>query len=701
MPHAHRALLVHVIPSVTSVPNPTGKRIPTGELEREVVDLYVQDLRLKAQKVMYPFKRLCPSKNVDTLVLNGQSPAAALLRFLLESGMKNLVLGSSSLGWFRRILKGPDVPTTILKSAPDSCNIFIVSRNRLTMKVATESMIGSSINMQIQKVSLKAFTQKEWNCIFNKSISSHSAVDPEILHLSVPSDLDSDSQVFQDGSASITSGGNSETALIIPQGCQKNGDNLGKKILDFQTLRKYDNLSPYKEVPYVIMNSEDQAEAPQEVVRLRKELQNTLAMYKRACEGLVHAKKKVALLSTEYSEDAKKVKDALEREEMLKRIAEEEKAKHLEAIKEVEEAKQLLSKEALDRHKAQMVACDMSSEKFKIFDSLLSNGKNCRRYSKNEIEVATDNFSESKMIGEGSYGKVYKCNLDHTPVAIKVLRQETHDKKEEFIREVEVLSQLHHPHMVLLLGGCPENGCLVYEYMENGSLEDKLFCKDGSNPLPWFVRFRIIFEVACGLAFLHGTKPEPIVHRDLKPGNILLDRNYVSKIGDVGLAKLISDVVPDGFTEYRETVLAGTLFYMDPEYQRTDWPLLEAEKLAKLAVKCCRLRCRDRPDLDSEVLPELEELCKVANVCFKLRQCNVYAPSHYLCPILQEIMENPHIAADGYTYEYRAIKAWLGKHKISPVTKLRLSHTCIIPNYSLLSAIQEWKSSSGLQHPEK
>ncbi|ONK67012.1 uncharacterized protein A4U43_C06F14590 [Asparagus officinalis] len=85
-----------------------------------------------------------------------------------------------------------------------------------------------------------------------------------------------------------------------------------------------------------------------------------------------------------------------------------------------------------------------------------------------------------------------------------------------------------------------------------------------------------------------------------------------------------------------------------------------------------RLRCRDRPDLDSEVLPELEELCKVAIVCFKLRQCNVYAPSHYLCPILQEIMENPHIAADGYTYEYRAIKAWLGKHKISPVTKLIL-----------------------------
>lgn len=251
--------------------------------------------------------------------------------------------------------------------------------------------------------------------------------------------------------------------------------------------------------------------------------------------------------------------------------------------------------------------------------------------------------------------------------------------------QVEILSQLRHPHMLLLLGFCPENGCLVYEYMENGSLEDQLFYNKGKEPLPWNVRFRIIFEVACGLAFLHGTKPEPIVHRDLKPGNILLDRNYVSKIGDVGLAKLVSDVVPDGLTEYKETILAGTLYYMDPEYQRTgtirpksdlyalgiialqiltakhpnglvvsvenaikggtfldvldksltDWPVVEAEKLARLALKCSRLRCRDRPDLESEVLPELEELFYMSNVCFKLRKSIDYAPSHYYCPILK------------------------------------------------------------------
>lgn len=308
----------------------------------------------------------------------------------------------------------------------------------------------------------------------------------------------------------------------------------------------------------------------------------------------------------------------------------------------------------------------------------------------------------------------------------------------------------------------------MYEFMENGSLEDLLINNKGQ-PLHWFLRFQIIFDVACGLAFLHGTKPEPIVHRDLKPGNILLDKNYVSKIGDVGFAKLISDLVPEGLTEYRDTVIAGTLYYMDPEYQLTgtvrpksdlyalgiiilqlltgkrphglvrsveeaikkgifsdildrsqpDWPIAEAEMLAKLGLWCTALKCRDRPNLESEVLPELESILSRVTVSLKLE--NILAPSHFICPILQvnlarylnltstvpftclplylngrismqEVMEDPYVAADGHTYEHRAIKAWLQKYKISPVTNQRLPHLSIIPNHSLHAAIQQWKS---------
>ncbi|KAG1330124.1 U-box domain-containing protein 34 [Cocos nucifera] len=703
VPHAHGVLLLHVIPAVSSIPSPSGERVPIERMESEVVEMYISDLKLKHQEVFVPFKRLCGTKNVETLVLDGDNPAAALLRYVSDSGTKNLVLGSSSIRWIRRILKGPDVPTAILKSAPYSCNIFVVSRRKLTMKLANQSVDdGPTISMPIQTTSHKSFDRMRMKNTFdNQSIRSSESNGTS--HISAQADVGSHFQARSSISSSTNSCQNSEKALLLPcTGGQGNLDNNN------QTQRIYDIVASVKGIPFVIS----------------------------------HSTEEVQLLSAECSEEAKKVKDALEREETSKRIAAEEKTKHLEVIKEVEDARQLLAKEALDRHKAEIVASKVLSEKSRVVHALLSNDKRCRRYSRNEIEVATDNFSDAKKIGEGSYGDVYKCNLDHTPVAVKVLRQDASDKKEEFLREVEILSQLRHPHMVLLLGVCPESGCLVYEYMENRSLEDQLFYREGKQPLPWFIRFRIIFEVACGLAFLHGTKPEPIVHRDLKPGNILLDRNYVSKIGDVGLAKLLSDIVPDGLTEYRETILAGTLYYMDPEYQRTgtvrpksdlyalgiialqlltakhpkglilkvenaikggslpdvldksisDWPLVEAEKLANLALKCSRLRCRDRPDLESEVLPELEELMNMANVCFKLRQCNVYAPSHYLCPILQEVMDDPFVAADGYTYEYIAIKAWLEKHQISPVTKLKLSHTSIIPNHSLRSAIQEWRS---------
>lgn len=212
--------------------------------------------------------------------------------------------------------------------------------------------------------------------------------------------------------------------------------------------------------------------------------------------------------------------------------------------------------------------------------------------------------------------------------------------------------------MVLLLGACPEFGCLVYEYMENGSLEDRLFQKGYTPPMPWKLRFSIAAEIATGLHFLHQTKPEPLVHRDLKPANILLDKNYNSKISDVGLARLVPPSEADKTTQYRMTTAAGTFCYIDPEYQQTgllgvksdiyslgvmllqiitakppmglahlvekaiksgkfpevldssvtDWPVEEALSFAMLALKCCELRKRDRPCLGSVILPELDRL---------------------------------------------------------------------------------------------
>lgn len=715
---ADTLILIHVMPAITSIPTPSGEQIPINELDANVVELYVQDMRAKFEQIFLPFKKLCKTLNVETLVLEGKNPATVLLRYASESGIKSLVLGSCFSNCILRKLRGPGVPSTVLRYAPDTCDVYVISRRRLRKKSTNPSSF-SKTSSRHWFVTRRKLTEGP-NGI-NEQISGSSTLGSKVRKIFGASSL---SELSFSSSQAFTHQGSTNASIDQESYHQNLGDNNQETL----TVKSCNSMASTKS---------EQAE----VEKLRLELQDAVSMYERACEELVHTQSKVQILSSECIEERRKVNAALEREGTFRKIASEEKAKHLETMEEVEVAKNLLAIEVNGRQIAELHALKESSEKQKIVDELFSSDKRYRKYTKDEIEVATDFFSESRVIGEGGYGKVYKGNLDHTPVAVKVIHSDACDRKEEFLREVEVLSHLRHPHMVLLLGACPESGCLVYEYMENGSLDKHIFHQDRRMPLPWFVRFQIIFEVACGLAFLHSSKPEPIVHRDLKPGNILLDRNYVSKIGDVGLAKLISDTVPDNITEYRDSILAGTLFYMDPEYQRTgtirpksdvyafgviilqllaarhpngliltvenaitngtfadtldksitDWPIAETEELACLALKCSKLRCRDRPDLETEVLPVLKRLADFADASKRVEINNTSAPKHYFCPILQEVMEDPHIAADGFTYEHRAIKAWLDRHDVSPVTKWTFQHKMLTPNQTLRSAIQEWR----------
>ena len=95
----------------------------------------------------------------------------------------------------------------------------------------------------------------------------------------------------------------------------------------------------------------------------------------------------------------------------------------------------------------------------------------------------------------------------------------------------------------MLLGSCADQVCLVYGYMAYGSLEDRFFQKGATPPLSGFVHFRIAWKVAYGLFFLHPSKLDPLVHENLKLATILLDKDFASKIGVVGLAKLVPPIV--------------------------------------------------------------------------------------------------------------------------------------------------------------
>uniref|UniRef100_A0A0D3GS25 Serine/threonine-protein kinase n=1 Tax=Oryza barthii TaxID=65489 RepID=A0A0D3GS25_9ORYZ len=169
------------------------------------------------------------------------------------------------------------------------------------------------------------------------------------------------------------------------------------------------------------------------------------------------------------------------------------------------------------------------------------------------LRVATDNFDESKKLGEGGFGAVYKDGKRFKPGGL-----------EELKNELVLVAKLHHRNLVRLVGFCLEDGerLLVYEYMPNKSLDTFLFDAEQRRQLDWAIQFRIIEGVARGLQYLHQDSQKKIVHRDMKTSNVLLDADLNPKIGDFGLARLF------GQDQTRDVTnrIVGTFGYMAPEY---------------------------------------------------------------------------------------------------------------------------------------
>ncbi|XP_041022994.1 cold-responsive protein kinase 1 isoform X2 [Juglans microcarpa x Juglans regia] len=196
-------------------------------------------------------------------------------------------------------------------------------------------------------------------------------------------------------------------------------------------------------------------------------------------------------------------------------------------------------------------------------EGILTSDVKC--FSYNSLRSATANFHPSSKIGGGGYGVVYRGVLrDGTQVAIKSLSTESKQGTHEFLTEINMISNIRHPHLVELIGCCVEDNhrILVYEYLENNSLASALLgSKSKHIALDWRTRAAICRGTASGLAFLHEETEPHIVHRDIKASNILLDGNFNPKIGDFGLAKLF----PDNVT-HLSTRVAGTIGYLAPEY---------------------------------------------------------------------------------------------------------------------------------------
>ncbi|KAL2496288.1 Protein kinase superfamily protein [Forsythia ovata] len=187
-----------------------------------------------------------------------------------------------------------------------------------------------------------------------------------------------------------------------------------------------------------------------------------------------------------------------------------------------------------------------------------------------ELSVATQNFNPETLIGEGGFGRVYKGHIEskNTDVAVKQLDRNGFQGNREFLVEVLILSLLHHPNLVNLVGYCSDGDqrILVYEYMSNGSLEDHLLnIGPDKKLLDWNTRIKIAAGAAKGLEYLHETANPPVIYRDFKASNILLDESFNPRLSDFGLAKL----GPTGDKTHVSTRVMGTYGYCAPEYAST------------------------------------------------------------------------------------------------------------------------------------
>ncbi|XP_039011631.1 probable serine/threonine-protein kinase PBL19 [Hibiscus syriacus] len=203
---------------------------------------------------------------------------------------------------------------------------------------------------------------------------------------------------------------------------------------------------------------------------------------------------------------------------------------------------------------------------------------NLRVFSFSELKQATHDFSLQLKIGEGGFGSVYKGTIKPSDgkgdeplvVAIKKLNKNGLQGHKQWVAEVQFLSVVEHPNLVKLIGYCAVDGergiqrLLVYEFMQNKSLEDHLF-RRVFPPLSWKTRLQIILGAAQGLAYLHNGLEVQIIYRDFKASNVLLDENFNPKLSDFGLAR----EGPMSGRTHVSTAVVGTYGYAAPDYIET------------------------------------------------------------------------------------------------------------------------------------
>lgn len=194
------------------------------------------------------------------------------------------------------------------------------------------------------------------------------------------------------------------------------------------------------------------------------------------------------------------------------------------------------------------------------------------RVTYQELVEATEEFSTDRLVGTGSYGRVYRGTLrDGTMVAVKVLQLQSGNSTRSFNRECQVLKRIRHRNLMRIITACSlaDFKALVLPFMANGSLERCLYAGPPAE-LSLVQRVNICSDIAEGMAYLHHHSPVKVIHCDLKPSNVLINDDMTALVSDFGISRLVMSV--SGVSNTADVgastanMLCGSIGYIPPEY---------------------------------------------------------------------------------------------------------------------------------------
>ncbi|CAJ2647466.1 unnamed protein product [Trifolium pratense] len=304
-------------------------------------------------------------------------------------------------------------------------------------------------------------------------------------------------------------------------------------------------------------------------------------------------------------------------------------------------------------------------------------------YDFEEIEVATNNFDETRRIGVGGYGTVYFGMLEDKEVAVKKMKS---TKSKEFYAELKALCKIHHINIVELLGYASgdDHLYLVYEYVPNGSLSEHLHdpLLKGHQPLSWCARAQIALDSAKGIEYIHDYTKSRYVHRDIKTSNILLDEKLRAKVADFGLAKLVERTNDE---EFLATRLVGTPGYLPPESVKELQVTIKTDVFAFGVVLSELITGKRALFRDNKEANNMKSLIAIVNKIFE-----DVDPVTALEAVVDGNLQRNYPIED--VYKMAEVSHWCMSE--NPVDRPEMKETVIVLSKIVMSSI-EWEASLG------